>query len=173
MTLNWREALQKGLGTSYRIQQEPGGGGMSLTYIAEETVLGRSVVLKALSPELAGINADRFEREVRLAAQLQHAFRIGDVRSAPRSLGFSRVQQSAQCSRRLVAIWTAFCAQTGSDYLPSRRRSAGSATLWRILGRHRGRDKHAEPQTSSPRCLGEFDATHPPTTPMPVQSFLF
>src|SRR5262245_32468884 len=75
MTTAWRETLQHGLGTAYRIRQELGGGGMSATYIAEETALGRSVVLKALSPELTtGLNVERFNREIELAARLQHAF---------------------------------------------------------------------------------------------------
>jgi serine/threonine-protein kinase len=75
MTSGWRSALEQGLGASYQIRQELGGGGMSATFIAEETALGRSVVLKVLSPELtAGLNAERFEREIHLAARLQHAF---------------------------------------------------------------------------------------------------
>lgn len=38
-----------------------------------ETRLGRQVVIKVLPPEMgAGVNAERFEREIRLAAQLQH-----------------------------------------------------------------------------------------------------
>src|SRR5438128_2653395 len=75
MTQTWRESLQSGLGTSYQIRQELGGGGMSATFIAEEVALGRSVVLKALTPELAsGLNVERFEREIKLAARLQHTF---------------------------------------------------------------------------------------------------
>ncbi len=75
MTSGWRDTLQQGLGSQYRIRQELGGGGMSATFIVEETALGRTVVLKALPPELAaGINTERFEREIHLAARLQHAF---------------------------------------------------------------------------------------------------
>ena len=46
---------------------------MSRVFIAEETGLGRKVVVKVLPPELAaGVNTDRFHREVHLAASLQH-----------------------------------------------------------------------------------------------------
>ena len=47
---------------------------MSRVFLAHETALGRLVVIKVLSPTLAaGISADRFTREVRLASQLQQA----------------------------------------------------------------------------------------------------
>ena len=46
---------------------------MSRVFLAEETRLGRHVVIKVLPPEMgAGVNAERFEREIRLAARLQH-----------------------------------------------------------------------------------------------------
>lgn len=67
------EELQAALGDAYRIQRELGGGGMSRVFVAEETALGRPVVIKALPPDLAaGLNAERFRREVQLAARLQH-----------------------------------------------------------------------------------------------------
>ena len=47
---------------------------MSRVFLANELRLGRKVVVKVLSPELAaGISADRFEREIKLAASLQQA----------------------------------------------------------------------------------------------------
>src|SRR3989441_1231856 len=68
-----RDRLQSALGTAYRIDKELGGGGMSRVFLAEEVRLGRQVVVKVLPPELAaGVSADRFEREIRLAAALQH-----------------------------------------------------------------------------------------------------
>lgn len=68
-----RDQVQKSLGTAYTIQRELGGGGMSRVFVAEETALGRTVVIKVLSPELAqGLSAERFAREIRLAARLQH-----------------------------------------------------------------------------------------------------
>ena len=46
---------------------------MSRVFLAEEARLGRKVVVKVLLPELAaGVSADRFEREIRVAAQLAH-----------------------------------------------------------------------------------------------------
>ena len=69
-----RQLLQASLGATYAIEQEIGGAGMSRVFIAHEAALGRKVVVKLLSPELAaGINADRFAREIRVAASLQQA----------------------------------------------------------------------------------------------------
>lgn len=65
--------LQISLGRAYVVGRELGGGGMSRVFLAEETALQRMVVVKVLAPELAeGLSAERFAREVRLVAQLQH-----------------------------------------------------------------------------------------------------
>ena len=65
--------LQSALGSSYRIERELGGGGMSRVFLAEEVALGRRVVIKVLPPELAAsINVERFRREIQLAASLHH-----------------------------------------------------------------------------------------------------
>jgi tetratricopeptide (TPR) repeat protein len=67
------DRLQAAVGDAYRIQRELGGGGMSRVYLAEEVDLGRQVVIKLLPPEMgAGVNVDRFRREIQLAAKLQH-----------------------------------------------------------------------------------------------------
>src|ERR1051325_11192714 len=68
-----RDRLQAALGAGYRLERELGGGGMSRVFVAEEPRLGRRVAVKVLPPELAaGINAERFHREIQLAASLQH-----------------------------------------------------------------------------------------------------
>ena len=68
-----RDQLQKTLGGSYAFERELGGGGMSRVFVAEETALGRKVVIKVLPPDLAAtVNVERFRREIQLAAQLQH-----------------------------------------------------------------------------------------------------
>jgi len=65
--------LQSALGDTYTIERELGGGGMARVFLAREHALGRTVVIKVLLPLLvAGIRAERFAREVRVAAVLQH-----------------------------------------------------------------------------------------------------
>ena len=67
------ERLRAALGGSYAIERELGGGGMSRVFVAEDRALARPVVIKVLHPELAaGVNVDRFKREVQLLARLQH-----------------------------------------------------------------------------------------------------
>jgi tRNA A-37 threonylcarbamoyl transferase component Bud32/tetratricopeptide (TPR) repeat protein len=74
VTPDIRDQLQQTLGSSYLLERELGGGGMSRVFVATETRLRRKVVIKVLSPELsAGVNAERFEREIQLAASLQQA----------------------------------------------------------------------------------------------------
>jgi tetratricopeptide (TPR) repeat protein len=69
-----RDQLQNTLAGSYHLERELGGGGMSRVFLATETRLRRQVVIKVLSPERsAGVNAERFEREIQLAASLQQA----------------------------------------------------------------------------------------------------
>ena len=72
--MDLKSALQTTLGSSYSLDRELGGGGMSRVFVADERRLNRKVVIKVLSPELAaGVSGDRFEREIQLAASLQQA----------------------------------------------------------------------------------------------------
>jgi serine/threonine-protein kinase len=60
---------------------------MSRVFVAEERALGRRVVVKVLSPDLAvGVSTERFAREIRLAARLQQA-NIVPLLAAGESLG--------------------------------------------------------------------------------------
>ena len=73
MTSPLTSDLQASLGSAYTLERELGGGGMSRLFIAEEVAFGRKVAVKVLAPELAaGVSAERFQREIKLAAQLQH-----------------------------------------------------------------------------------------------------
>ena len=89
MTDDIRTQLQTTLGNGYALERELGGGGMSRVFLATDTRLGRRVVVKVLSPDLiASVSAERFEREIRLAARLQHPHIVpllsaGDVGGIP------------------------------------------------------------------------------------------
>ena len=72
--IDLRDQLQATLGTAYSIERELGGGGMSRVFVARDEALGRDVVVKVIAPENAeGLSAERFAREVKLAARLQQA----------------------------------------------------------------------------------------------------
>jgi tetratricopeptide (TPR) repeat protein/tRNA A-37 threonylcarbamoyl transferase component Bud32/TolB-like protein len=72
--MDLREQLQATLTNAYTIERELGGGGMARVFVADELRLRRKVVVKVLSPDLAqGLSAERFEREIQVAASLQQA----------------------------------------------------------------------------------------------------
>src|SRR5512143_2067104 len=67
------EKLRDALGDRYTIERELGRGGMAVVYLAQDLRHGRPVALKIVLPELATAAAsERFRREIRLAARLQH-----------------------------------------------------------------------------------------------------
>ncbi len=73
MATDLKDQLQATLRGSYALDRELGGGGMSRVFVAREIALDRTVVIKVLPPELAaGVNIDRFRREIVLAARLHH-----------------------------------------------------------------------------------------------------
>ncbi len=65
--------VQTSLGAQYTIERELPRGGMSRVFVATENALHRQVVIKVLAPELAAsLSAERFKREIAMAARLQH-----------------------------------------------------------------------------------------------------
>jgi Tol biopolymer transport system component len=65
--------LQSALADRYTIERELGAGGMATVYLAEDLKHHRQVALKVLRQELtAALGAERFHREIQIAAQLQH-----------------------------------------------------------------------------------------------------
>jgi len=61
------------LGTRYLIERAIGSGGMAYVYRASDVKHARAVAVKLLKPETAtSVGAERFLREIRIAAQLQH-----------------------------------------------------------------------------------------------------
>jgi eukaryotic-like serine/threonine-protein kinase len=68
-----REQLQSGLADRYRLERELGRGGMATVFLAHDLRHDRPVALKVLHPQLAqALGPDRFQREIKLAARLQH-----------------------------------------------------------------------------------------------------
>jgi serine/threonine protein kinase len=53
MTADLRSQLQSTLGSTYSIERELGGGGMSRVFVARDESLGRDVVVKIIAPESA------------------------------------------------------------------------------------------------------------------------
>ena len=65
--------LTESLSPSYRIVRELGRGGMAVVYLARDLKHDRNVALKVIRPDVSYPGAaERFAREIRLAARLQH-----------------------------------------------------------------------------------------------------
>ena len=67
------DRLATALTGRYRIDRQIGAGGMATVYLAEDTKHHRQVAVKVLRPELAAnLGAERFLREIEIAAGLHH-----------------------------------------------------------------------------------------------------
>ncbi len=68
-----RDRLQSGLADRYQLERELGRGGMATVYLARDLRHERLVALKVLRPDLAAaLGPERFVREIRTAARLEH-----------------------------------------------------------------------------------------------------
>ncbi|HSE68362.1 MAG TPA: serine/threonine-protein kinase, partial [Gemmatimonadales bacterium] len=75
-------SLSEALGSRYRLERELGQGGMATVYLAEDLKHGRRVAIKVLRPDLAAvIGAERFLREIKTIAVLQHPHILGLIDS--------------------------------------------------------------------------------------------
>lgn len=118
--------VREALAAYYVVEKELGRGGMAVVYKGKERGLEREVAIKVLPPEMAlqGGTAERFRREARLAASLEHqniipVYRVGEeqgliymamkfVRGRP--LDAILEQQGALPIPVVVRILTAACA---------------------------------------------------------------
>ncbi len=65
--------VRKALAGRYQVERVLGEGGMATVYLAHDQKHNRKVAVKVMRPELAAtLGADRFLREVQVAAQLSH-----------------------------------------------------------------------------------------------------
>src|SRR6266496_2485035 len=68
-----REQLRSALADSYSVDRELGRGGMATVFLAQDSKHDRVVALKILHPDLAAsLGPERFLREIKLAARLNH-----------------------------------------------------------------------------------------------------
>ena len=82
MTAGVGVGLGAALGDRYRVEHELGQGGMATVYLAQDLRHDRKVAVKVLRPELAAvIGAERFVREIRTIAALQHPHILGLIDS--------------------------------------------------------------------------------------------
>ncbi len=67
------DRLRSALADRYAIEREIGSGGMATVYLAHDIKHDRKVALKVMRPELSAIlGGERFLREIRIAAKLNH-----------------------------------------------------------------------------------------------------
>jgi len=65
--------LRQSLADRYRLERELGRGGMATVYLAHDLRHDRPIALKVLEPDLAAaLGPERFQREIKVAARLQH-----------------------------------------------------------------------------------------------------
>jgi serine/threonine protein kinase/tetratricopeptide (TPR) repeat protein len=70
---NQLERVGGALAGRYALERELGHGGMATVYLADDLRHGRKVAIKVLRPELGSLlGPDRFTREIRIAAALNH-----------------------------------------------------------------------------------------------------
>lgn len=71
--MNLIRQLAEALGDRYRVEREIAQGGMAIVFLAEDLKHHRRVAIKLLKPELSAVlGAERFTREIEIAATLQH-----------------------------------------------------------------------------------------------------
>ncbi len=76
------ETLKFRLADRYAVEREVGKGGMATVFLARDIRHERDVAIKVLHPELASsIGAERFEREIKVSARLQHPHILGLIDS--------------------------------------------------------------------------------------------
>src|SRR5262245_32154594 len=76
------QGIAESIADRYRIERRLGAGGMANVYLARDLRYDRDIAIKVMRPELAEtLGVQRFLREIRLLAHLQHPNILGLVDS--------------------------------------------------------------------------------------------
>ena len=116
--------VRRALADRYPIARELGRGGMATVYLATDTRYAREVAVKVLKADLAAaVGPDRFLREIRITAQLNHPHILPllDSGDADGILYYVMPYVSGGSLRRRL--------RGGQPCLPERRRR--SSSRWR------------------------------------------
>jgi serine/threonine protein kinase len=105
----------------YRVLKVLGEGGMGVVYLAEDTLLGRTVAMKTMKPELAADprHRQRFLREARAAAKVEHdhsvpIYGVGEDRGMPwLAMPFLKGQSLDQLLKRVKVLKPAQAVRLG------------------------------------------------------------
>ena len=117
--------LVAALADRYRIERELGQGGMATVYLAQDLKHDRKVAIKVLRPELAAvIGAERFLREIKTIATLQHPHILALIDSG-------EVNGTAYYVMPFVEGEVAPGPAQPGEAAPGRRRGAASPPRWR------------------------------------------
>ena len=131
------DGLRDALADRYALERELGRGGMAVVYLAQDLRHDRPVALKVLLPEFAAtLGPERFQREIKLAARLQHPhiLTVHDSGEAAGRLWFTMLMAHTR-SRELASIprvrtgWSSRPTKPRSTWLNRRRRLGGRREL--------------------------------------------
>jgi serine/threonine-protein kinase len=118
------DRLAAALAGRYRFERELGRGGMAMVYAAHDLRHDRTVAIKVLRPELGlSLGADRFLREIRVAARLQHPHILPVLDSG---------EVAAESGSAPTILWYAMPLVTGES-LRDRLRREGPQPLAEVL----------------------------------------
>src|SRR5204863_164520 len=127
---------------NYVLEQQIGAGGMATVYLARDARHDRRVAVKVMHPELAStVGADRFLREISIAARLQH----------PHILG---LLDSGNAAGLLYYVMPFVDGAPGPCRAPYPRPRPAVEPTARHSRRPRG-DRHARPRETTGRSLAK------------------
>jgi protein kinase-like protein len=151
------EALRRALAGRYDIVRELGAGGMATAYLARDVKHDRDVALKVLNPDLTeSLGRERFLREIRLAARLNHP-NILPLYDSGEAAGFLFFVMPVMLVNSAAYPSYPRCATSCPSFWAWTSRASGSPRPWRGTSsagtaHARSRSPHRERPGGSTHC---------------------